>query len=428
MNSKLENVEKNIVQLEIEIPADKFEESMTKAFNKNKGRFAVPGFRKGKAPRNIVLRYYGEGVLYEDAINFACPEAYDKAVEEHDLNPVDRPEIDVVQVGSGQNFIFTAKVTVKPEVELGEYFGLEVEKPDAEVTDEDVQKELDKVAERNSRMVTIDDRDIINGDTVNINFEGSVDGEVFEGGTGTDYDLVIGSGTFIPGFEEQLIGKKTDEEVDVNVTFPEDYQAEELAGKEAVFNVKINEIKVKELPEIDDEFAKDVSEFETLEDYKNDIKSKLTETKEKDAKQKLEDSVIKKAVENSTIELPEVMIENQIDSILRNFDRSLRYQGMDLHSYIQMLGMDINNMRAQYKNMAEEQVRTQLVLEAISKKEDVNATDDELEEEIKKNAERMKQEIEDFKKHLRPEDIEYIKENLIIQNTIALLVEKAVVK
>ncbi len=259
MNVKVENIEKNVVQLEIEVDAAKFEESMKKAFVKNAKRFNIPGFRKGKAPRNVVERYYGEQVLYEDAINFAFPEAYDKAIEENDLHPVERPEIDIKQIGNGENLIFTAKVTVKPEVELGGYFGVEVNKIEANVTDEDVEKELNSVVEKNARLITIEDRGIVSGDTAIIDFEGSIDGEVFEGGTATDHSLVIGSNTFIPGFEDQLIDAKAGDDLNVNVNFPEDYGKEELAGKPALFKVKIKEIKQKELPEVDDEFAKDVS-------------------------------------------------------------------------------------------------------------------------------------------------------------------------
>jgi trigger factor len=278
MNVKVENIEKNVVQLEIEVDAAKFEEGMKKSFSKNAKKFNVPGFRKGKAPRSIVERYYGEQVLYEDAINFVCPEAYDDAIEKNDIHPVDRPEIDIKQIGSGQNFIFTAKVTVKPEVILGDYKGVEAEKVEANVTDEDVEKELNRIVEKNSRLVTVEDRGIQKDDIAVIDFNGFIDGKEFDGGKGTDYSLTIGSGQFIQGFEDQLIGAKTGDEVDVNVEFPEDYNATELAGKPALFKVKVKEIKVKELPVLDDEFAKDISEFDTLEAYKEDLKNKIHES------------------------------------------------------------------------------------------------------------------------------------------------------
>ena len=271
MQVKVENAGKNVVQLEIEVDAETFDQGLQKSFVKNAKRFNIPGFRRGKAPRHLVERYYGEHVLYEDAINEVCPEAYEKAIEENDINPVDRPEIDIKQIGKGQPLIFTATVTVKPDVELGQYKGVEVEKTTAVVTDEDVEKEIERVRERNSRLITVEDRPAASGDTVTIDFEGFIDGVAFEGGKGTDYNLVLGSGTFIPGFEEQLTGASKGEEKEVNVTFPEDYHSKDLAGKDVVFRVTVKEIRVKELPELDDEFAKDVSEFETLEEYRSDI-------------------------------------------------------------------------------------------------------------------------------------------------------------
>ncbi len=423
--NKLEDVEKNVVQLEIEVDAAKFEEGMQQSYKKNASKFNVPGFRKGKAPRNIVERYYGEQALYDDAINIVCSEAYDQAIEEKNLQPVDRPEIDIIQIGNKQNLIFTAKVTVKPEVELGAYMGVEVTKADATVTDEDVEKEFNKVVEKNSRLVTVTDRPVQSGDTAVIDFEGFIDSVPFEGGKGTDYSLVIGSGTFIPGFEDQLIGKSTGEEVDVNVNFPEEYGKEELNGKPALFKVTVKEIKVKELPEIDDEFAKDISEFDTLEEYKKDLRNKLEETAKHKAEHENEESVIQKVAENATVEIPRVMVEKQIDSMARDFDMRLRYQGLDLQKYLEIMGMDFEAFRGQFAGRAENEVKIQLVVEKIAQVENVQVSDDELDEEVKRMAEAYKQSAEDLKKSLTPEDQVYVKKDIAFKKTIKLLVENA---
>lgn len=425
MNVKVENVEKNVVQLEIEVDADKFEEGMQKSYLKNVKKFNIPGFRKGKAPRKMVERYYGEQTLYEDAINFVCPEAYDEAVEQNDLHPVDRPEIDIKSIGNGENLVFTARVTVKPEVELGQYKGVEVKKIEINVTDEDVEKELKRVAEKNARIITIDDRGIQQGDTAVIDFEGFIDDVPFEGGKGSNYNLVIGSGEFIPGFEEQLIGAKTGDELDVNVSFPEDYHKAELAGKPTVFKVKVNEIKVKELPALDDEFAKDVSEFDTLEEYKNDLKDKLVKNEEHKAEHELEDSVINAVADNATVDIPPVMVEKQIDSMVRDFDMRVRYQGLNLQKYIEIMGMDMDTFRGQFAKRAEKEVKTQLVLEKISKLEQVAVPGEELDAEIKRIAENYRQTEEEFKKHLKEDDIEYISSGLAIKKTVDFLVENA---
>jgi trigger factor len=425
MKAKVENVEKNVVQLEIEVDAAKFEEGMQKSYFKNVKKFNVPGFRKGKAPRNIIERYYGEQALYEDAINFVCPDEFDRAVEENDIHPVEKPEIDIKDIGKGKNLVFTAKVTVKPEVELGEYKGIEVGKIEVSVSDEDIEKELKKIAEENARMLTIDDRAVQMGDTVVIDFEGFVDNVAFEGGKGKDYNLVIGSGEFIPGFEDKLVGVGKGDEVDVNVTFPEDYGKAELAGKPAVFKVKVNEIKLKELPVIDDEFAKDVSEFDTLDAYKEDIKKKLFENAEHKAKHETEDNVVDKAVENATVDIPHVMIERQIDNMVYDFDMRLRYQGMDLQKYMDIMGMDPQAFRGQFESRAEKEVKTQLVLEKISKDEGYDATEEEINGEIKKLAENYKQDEEEFKKHLHEDDIEYIKRNLVMKKTVDFIVQNA---
>ena len=425
MNVKVENIEKNVVQLEIEVDAAKFEEGMQLSYKKNASKFAVPGFRKGKAPRHIVERYYGEGALYDDAINIVCGEAYEKAIEENNIQPVDRPEIDIKQIGSKQNLIFTAKVTVKPEVELGAYMGVEAEKVTATVTDEEVDAEFQKIVEKNSRLVTITDRPVQSGDTAIIDFEGFIDGVAFEGGKGTDYSLVIGSNTFIPGFEDQLIGKNAGEEIDVNVSFPEEYGKEELNGKPALFKVTIKEIKVKELPEVDDEFAKDISEFDTLAEYKEDLKKKLLDAAQKKAERQTEENVINKVVENATVEIPQVMIENRIDNMIRDFDMKLRYQGLDLEKYAQIMGLDEAGLKGQFAERAAKEVKVQLVIEKITEVENVQASDEEADAEIQRMADMYKQSAEDLKKSISADEMEYIKKDVAFRKTIELLVEKA---
>ncbi|NLP00838.1 MAG: trigger factor [Clostridiaceae bacterium] len=425
MSVKIEKVDKNQVKLEIEVEAKIFDECMNKAFNKNKSRFNIPGFRKGKAPRSMVERYYGEQVLYEDAINFACADAYDKAIDENDIHPVDRPEIDIVQIESGKDFIFTATVTVKPEVELGEYKGLSVKKDEVVVTDEDIENELKKVQERNSKLITVEDRPVQNGDTLNIDFKGSINGVPFKGGEAQGYTLVIGSGAFIPGFEDQLIGANINDEVDVNVTFPEDYHSDELKGQAAVFKVKINDIKLKQLPEINDEFASDVSEFETLDEYKADIRVKLTEKAQENADRKFEDEIIKLAVDNASCDIPEVMVNRRLDDMMGQLDMQLRYQGMNLEGYLQMMGSDISKFRADYHNNAVEDVKTQLVLEKIAEVENIIASPEEFDAELEEMAKRYNQPVEEMKKHLHDDDIEYIKSSIERKKTIKLLVENA---
>jgi len=422
MQVKIENVEKNVVQLEIEVDAAKFEVGLQKSFVKNVNKFNIPGFRKGKAPRSMVEKFYGEQTLYEDAINTVCPDAYEEAVEKNDIYPVDRPEIDIKQIGKGKSLIFTAKVTVKPEVELGQYKGVEVNKANALVTDDDVEKELEKTLEKNARLISIEDRPVKSGDTVVIDFEGFVDGHPFEGGKGTDYPLVIGSGTFMPGFEEQLIGLDKDAEADVNVSFPENYGKEELAGKPTFFKVKVKEIKLKELPVLDDEFAKDVSEFNTFEEYKADLRQKLTERAEHKAKCENEDSVVDKVVDNADVDIPQVMIQKRIDDLTKDFSIRLRYQGLELQKYLEMVGMDENAFKEQFSKRAEQEVKTQLVLEMIGKTEQIDATSEEMEEEIKRLAESYKQSEEEFKKPLKDEKMGYIKSGLVVKKTIDFIV------
>ncbi|NLG88423.1 MAG: trigger factor, partial [Clostridiaceae bacterium] len=417
MKTSVENVGNNVVKLRIEVDAETFNESIKQAYLKTKSRFSIPGFRKGKAPQSLIERYYGEGVFYEEAFNIACPEAYEKALKENNIQPVDRPELDIEQIGKGKDLVFTAKVTVKPEVKLGQYKGFKIKKDKVKITDEDVQKELERIQEINARLISIEDRPVKEKDIVNIDFEGFVDGEPIEGGSAKGYSLVIGSGSFIPGFEEQLIGVGKGEKKEINVKFPEDYSNESLKGKEAVFNVTVNEIKEKELPAINDEFAQDVSEFDTLEEYRADIRKRLEENARNAADKKYEDEVVKKAVDNAEVDIPEVMVERRIDELLRRFDLTLRYQGMDLNTYMEMMKTDEQSLRNEYRETALQQVKTQLVLEKISQVEQVDASEEEIDAEIAKMAENYKQNAEDFKKHLQNDDIEYIKDTVITRKT-----------
>lgn len=428
MNSKLEKVEKNVATLEITVSPEKLEEGMMKAYLKNVKRFNIPGFRKGKAPRNLIEKHYGEGVFYEDAINAVCPEAYEEAVEEHELDPVDRPEIDILEIDSGKGIIFKAEVTVRPPVQLGQYKGIEAEKKEYNVTDEDVLKELDVLRDKNARIIDITDRPVKKGDMTIIDFKGFVDGEEFSGGTAENYNLEIGSGQFIPGFEEQLVGAEIGKEVDVNVAFPEDYRAEELAGKPAQFKVTVKEIKEKELLPLDDEFAKDVSEYDTLEELKNDIKNKKAEENERMAKHEYEDLVISKAVENASVDIPDVMVENQITSMIKDFDFQLRYQGLDVETYLKYMNISMEEVRKSYKETALTRVKTQLVLDEITKAENIEVTEEDINNEIEKTAKQYNQELEKFKSSLKERDLEYIKDSLIVQKTIDFLIENSISK
>lgn len=388
MSVKVEKLENNSVKLEITIEADKFNEGLDKAFFRNAKYFNVPGFRKGKAPRNVVERHYGVEVLYEDAFNIVAPEYYGNAIDENKLDVVGAPEIDIIQIQKGKDLIFTATVALKPEVELGNYKGVEVEKREYKVSAKDVEAELKEMAEKNSRIVTGDENSVLeNGYTAVIDFEGFVDGKAFDGGKGENYSLELGSNTFIPGFEDQLIGLKKGEETDVNVVFPEDYYSKELAGKPAVFKVKVNEVKVKEVPELDDEFAKDVSEFDTIKELKADIKKHIEEENEKKAKYEMEEDAIKVVSEASKVDIPDVMIQGEIDDYVKNMESRLSYQGMKLDMYLKLIGKSLEEIRAQYKEQAERNVKTKLVLEAISKAENIEITDKDVEEKIRTIAE-----------------------------------------
>lgn len=386
MEAKMEKIEKNLVKFEITVEADKFQEAIKKAYNKNVKNFNVPGFRKGKVPMAIVKKYYGTGVLMEDAINFAIEASYSNALKENDIIPVDYPKIDIVTVEEGKDFVYTAEVTVYPEVELGEYKGLNIEKPSYEVTEEDVEARLKEMQQKNARIETKEDGEVATGDTAVIDFKGYVDDVAFEGGEGKDYSLEIGSGTFIDNFEEQLIGAKAGDKVEVNVTFPENYGKEELNNKKAKFEVLVKEIKVKELPAIDDEFAKETSEFDTLEELKADITKKMEEANANRAEKEHEEAVIKAVVENANIEVPAVMIEKEIDVMVKNLEQRLQYQGLNLEQYFQFTGTDEAKMRDYMKENAEVKVKTDLVLEAIEKAENIDATEEELKEKAEEVA------------------------------------------
>lgn len=386
MEAKMEKIEKNLVKFEITVEADKFQEAIKKAYNKNVKNFNVPGFRKGKVPMAIVKKYYGTGVLMEDAINFAIEASYSNALKENDIIPVDYPKIDIVTVEEGKDFVYTAEVTVYPEVELGEYKGLNIEKPSYEVTEEDVEARLKEMQQKNARIETKEDGEVATGDTAVIDFKGYVDDVAFEGGEGKDYSLEIGSGTFIDNFEEQLIGAKAGDKVEVNVTFPENYGKEELNNKKAKFEVLVKEIKVKELPAIDDEFAKETSEFDTLEELKADITKKMEEANANRAEKEHEEAVIKAVVENANIEVPAVMIEKEIDAMVKNLEQRLQYQGLNLEQYFQFTGTDEAKMRDYMKENAEVKVKTDLVLEAIEKAENIDATEEELKEKAEEVA------------------------------------------
>ena len=423
--STVEKLENSMVSFEFSVSAEEFENAVQKAYKKNVGRINVQGFRKGKAPRAIIERYYGKEIFYEDAVNIVLPEAYDKAIADNNIEAVAQPEIDVKELSAETGVVFTAKVTVKPEFELGTYKGIEVAKVTHRTTEKEINAEIEKVRERNARLVSVEDRAAALNDTVNIDFEGFADGVAFDGGKGEGFDLVLGSGQFIPGFEEQLVGKNIGEEVDVNVTFPKEYHAEDLKGKDALFKVKINGIKVKELPELDDEFAKDVSEFDTFADYKADVTKKLKEANKARSKQEFENKVIDAVVENTKIDIPAAMIETSVENSVRDFATQLSYQGLDFKQYMQYTGVTIDFLKDQFRPDAEKKVKTSLVLEKISKVENIEVTDEEVDDVLKMYAEQSKMSLEDVKKYIQ---VEEIKENKIIEKTVEFLVKNVASK
>ena len=426
MKCALEKKENNNAIFTIEVDEDKFEKAIQKSYIKMRGRFNIPGFRKGKAPRKIIEMSYGEGIFYEEALNIILPEVYDEAVEELELEPIDAPEVDIEQLEKGKPVVFKINVTVKPEVILGEYNNIEIEKVEYNVTDDDVDNELKNLQEMNSRLIDASDRAVKEKDILNIDFEGYIDDEQFEGGTAENQQIEIGAGRFIPGFEEQLIGKKKDEKVDVEVTFPEDYFEESLKGKKAIFKVTINEIKEKELPELDNEFAKDVSEFDTLEELKNSIKERL----EKEAKRKEEveneGKVIEKVMESCEIDIPEVLIENQIKNEIGQFDYRLKLQGLSIDKYFELTNTTLEDLKEQIRPTAEIRVKTELVLDKISKEENIEATDEDLEKELEKMAKEYNHEdIDKFMKDMKQGDLDYLKTGIIRDKTIEVLMANA---
>lgn len=421
MTISVEKLSSNKVKISFDIEAEKFEEAMQKSYLKNRGRVNVPGFRKGKAPRKLIENMYGEGVFYDDAFEALFPEAYDKAVEENALEPVDRPNVDIQQIGSGKNLQFTAEVFVRPDVTLGEYKGLKVERHEHPVTDEQVDAQVEQARQRAAREISVEDRAVQDDDIVNLDYAGTVDGVAFEGGAAKGQRLTIGSGQFIPGFEEQMVGMQIGEEKDLSVKFPEEYHAKELAGKDAVYHVKVNSITVRELPALDDDFAKDVSEFDTLDAYKQDIRAKLEAESKEHCDAEFENALVDAAVANATLDVPGAMIERQIDGMLRDFQMRLAYQGMRLEDFMKYTGQGIEELRTQYREQADKRVRAELVLQAIKKAEGIEATDEEVEAEIAKFAEEGKKTVEEFKASLKPEDIDYLKDSIGIRKTVDML-------
>ena len=425
MSVQVEKLEKNMAKLTVEVSAEDFKAAIKKAFNKNKNRFAIPGFRKGKAPQAMIEKMYGEGVFYEDAADEAINASYAEAMKESGLDIVSRPEVTIEKIGKDEPFVYSALVAVKPEVTLGQYKGVEVEKADASVSAEDVEAELKKVQEQNARLLTVEDRGVEDGDQTVIDFEGFVDGKGFEGGKAEDYPLTIGSHSFIDTFEEQLIGKKIGEECEVNVTFPTEYHAADLAGKPATFKVTVKEIKVKELPELNDEFASEVSEFDTLDEYKKDVEKKLAEKKEIEANSKNEDAVVAKVVENATMEIPDKMIDAQAENMVQDMARRMQSQGLSLDMYLKYTGMTVEQMKEQARPDAEKRIRTRLVLEAVAKAENIQISDEKVDEEEAKMAEAYKMEVEKLKSYMSESDVKQMKEDLAVQQAVDLLVAEA---
>ncbi len=428
MSLTVENLEKNMAKLTITVPADEFIEAMKASYNKQKGKISVPGFRKGKVPQAYLEKMYGPEMFYEDAANTCMESSYPGALDECGLDVVSRPQIDVTQMEKGKDFIYTATVAVKPEVTLGEYKGVEVEKVDAEVTDEDVQAELLNVQKQNSRTIPVEDRAAKMDDEVTIDFEGFVDGEAFEGGKGENYQLTLGSHSFIDTFEDQIVGKNIGEEFNVNVTFPEDYQAEDLAGKPAVFKCKLNGIKETELPELDDEFASEVSEFDTLDEYKADLKATLKVKKEKAAKNTKEGLVIDQIIENSTMEIPDAMLDTTKEQMLNEFSQQLSYQGLSVDQYFQFTGMTKEKFLETSTPEAERRIKSRLVLEAIAKAEDIQVSEEELNDELKKMADMYQMDLEQLTGLVGDSEKDAIKQDIAVQKAVDLVTEAAVEK
>ena len=429
MSFKVEQLEeKNMVKLVIEASAEEFEAGLNAAYNKNKNKISVPGFRKGKAPRKMIEQLYGSQIFFEDAANEIIPDAYADAAKESGLDIVSQPKVSIEQLEAGKPFIFAAEVAVRPEVELGEYKGVEVTKADAEVTDADVEEELKKVQDQNSRTVSVEDRAVKDGDMTVIDFEGFIDGEAFEGGKGENYPLTIGSHSFIDTFEEQMIGMNIGEEKELNVTFPEDYHAENLKGKPATFKVTVKEIKEKQLPELDDDFAQDVSDFDTLAEYKDDLKKKIAERKESEAKAKKESEAIEKVVEAAKMDIPQAMIDTQVNRMLEDFAMRLQQQGLSVEQYFQYTGMTADKIMEEMKPEAVKRIKNSLVLEAVAKAENIEVSEEEFEAERQKMAERYKMEIEKIKEFMQDAEAKQMKDDIAIQKAVELIVSSAVEK
>ncbi|MCI9162267.1 MAG: trigger factor [Lachnospiraceae bacterium] len=425
MSLQVEKLEKNMAKLTVEVPAEQFDEALKTSYKKNKNRFNIPGFRKGKAPQALVEKMYGVEILYEDAVDEVINTTYTDAMDESGLDIVSRPEISVEQIEKGKALVYSALVAVKPEVTLGEYKGIEVERAKPEVTDADIEAELKKVQDQNSRLVSVEDRPVAEGDQVVIDFDGYVDGEPFEGGKAESYPLTIGSHSFIDTFEDQLVGKGIGEETEVHVTFPENYHVADLAGKPAVFKVVVHEIKVKELPELDDEFAGEVSEFETMDEYKADIRAKLSETKQQQATTENENNVVDKVVANASMEIPEAMIEEQVTNTIDSYARRMQSQGLTMEQYMQFTGMTLERMKEDIRPQAEKRIRTRLVLEAVVAAENLEAPEETVEAEIKRMADNYKMEPDRAKELLGEEGLRRMKEDLAVQEAIDFLVAEA---
>ena len=429
MSFKVEQLEeKNMVKLVIEASAEEFEAGLNAAYNKNKNKISVPGFRKGKAPRKMIEQLYGSQIFFEDAANEIIPDAYADAAKESGLDIVSQPKVSIEQLEAGKPFIFAAEVAVRPEVELGEYKCVEVTKADAEVTDADVEEELKKVQDQNSRTVSVEDRAVKDGDMTVIDFEGFIDGEAFEGGKGENYPLTIGSHSFIDTFEEQMIGMNIGEEKELNVTFPEDYHAENLKGKPATFKVTVKEIKEKQLPELDDDFAQDVSDFDTLAEYKDDLKKKIAERKESEAKAKKESEAIEKVVEAAKMDIPQAMIDTQVNRMLEDFAMRLQQQGLSVEQYFQYTGMTADKIMEEMKPEAVKRIKNSLVLEAVAKAENIEVSEEEFEAELQKMADMYKMEIEKIKEFMQDAEAKQMKDDIAIQKAVELIVSSAVEK
>ena len=426
MSLQVEKLEKNMAKLTIEVSAEDLDKAMEKAYQKQKSRISLPGFRKGKAPRKMIESMYGKGVFMEDAVNSLVPQEYTKALGECDLEIVSQPEINVTQMEPGKALIFTADVAVKPEVTLGDYKGVEVPKSEIAVTDEEVDAEVKKEQDKNARTVAVEDRAAANGDITTIDFEGFVDGVAFEGGKGTDYALTLGSGTFIPGFEDQLVGANTGDHVEVKVTFPEEYQAKELAGKEAVFQCDVKKIETKEVPELDDEFAKDVSEFDTLAEYKEDVKKKLTEKKEKEARTAKENAAVDKAIENAQMDIPELMTKTECRQMMDDFSRRMQQQGLSMEQYFQFTGQSMDKMMEDMKPQALKRIQTRLVLEKVAEAENIQPSEEEITEEIQKMADAYKMEPDQIREAIGESGLEQMKKDMAVQKAVTVIADAAV--